>query len=178
MTEVLVESHWEVPRTDADVAMMIEDGSGCLALHRVRRNRSLLSADGRELVCHFSAADAESVRIALRALGAPRCSAWAGTLHDAPGLTDDELAQANVLVGSKFESSIGFLELASEGDGAPCLQNHRVRFVRTFVSTDRRRMISLCRAPDAESVRIALREAKAPVERVWAFRQFHPCVVR
>jgi hypothetical protein len=55
-----------------------------------------------------------------------------------------------------------------------CLQDHRVRVVRTFVSTDRRRAITLCRAPDAESVHIAWREAKATPERVWAFRQFVP----
>jgi hypothetical protein len=172
MTEVLVESHWEEPRTDADVAMMIERGSGCLALHRVHRNRSLLSADGRELICHFTAVDAESVRIALRALGALTCSAWAGTQHDAPDLTDDELARANVLVSSRFEEPVEHAALVSEGAGSMCLLNHRVRFVRTFVSIDRRRMISLCHAPDAESVRIALREAKAPMARVWAFRQF------
>ena len=32
----------------------------------------------------------------------------------------------------------------------------------------------LYRAPDAESVRIAQREAGMPVERVWSFRQFRP----
>jgi len=174
MTEVLVESHWEEPLTDADVGRMIEDGSGCLALHRVHRNRSLLSFDGRELLCHFSSADAESVRLSLRALSAPRGTLWACTVHDAPGFTDDELAQANVLVSSKFEAPVAFEELPSQGDGAVCLRNHRVRVVRTFVSTDRRRMIFLCRAPDAESVRIALRETKAPAERIWAFRQFLP----
>lgn len=41
--------------TDADLATMIEDASGCMALHRVNWNRSLLSMDGRELLCHFSA---------------------------------------------------------------------------------------------------------------------------
>jgi hypothetical protein len=156
------------------MATMIEEGSGCLGLHRVHWNRSLLSSDGRDLICHFSSADAESVRIALRALGAQRASVWACTVRDAPGFEDEELALAKVLVSSTFEAPVGFDELAVQGDGAVCLQHHRVHVVRTLLSTDRRRMISLCRAPDAESVRIALREAKAPVERVWAFRQFHP----
>jgi len=35
-------------------------------------------------------------------------------------------------------------------------------------------MISLYQAPDAESVRLALQDARMPVERVWAFRQFRP----
>ncbi|MEO8179024.1 MAG: hypothetical protein ABI895_09345 [Deltaproteobacteria bacterium] len=174
MTEVLVERHRDEPLTDADMARMIEQGSGCLALHRVRWNRSLLSSDGRELLCHFSSVDAESVRLALRALGSLHAVAWACTVHDAPGLTGDELARANVLVSSRFEAPLAFEELTSQGDGAACLLNHRVRFVRTLLSTDRRRRISLCQAPDAESVRVALREAQAPVERVWAFRQFRP----
>jgi len=173
MTEVLVERHRDEPLTAADMARMIEQGSGCFALHRVRWNRSLLSSDGRELLCHFSSADAESVRLALRALGS-HAIAWACTVHDAPDLTDDELGRANVLVSSTLEAPVAFEELAAQGDGAMCLQNHRVRLVRTLLSTDRRRRISLCQAPDAESVRIAWREVQAPVERVWAFRQFRP----
>ena len=174
MTEVLVERHYEEPLTDADMAAMIEEGSGCLGLHRVHWNRSLLSSDGRDLICHFSSADAESVRIALKALGAQRASVWACTVHDAPGFTDDALALAKVLVSSRFEAPVVFDELTAEGDGVVCLRNHRVHVVRTLLSTDRRRMLSLCHAPDAESVRIALREAKAPVERVWACREFRP----
>ena len=174
MTEVLVERHYEEPLTDAVMATMVEDANGCLGLHRVHWNRSLLSSDGRDLVCHFSSADAESVRIALRALGARGATVWACTVHDAPGFTDDERASAKVLVSSRFEAPVAFEELTSHLDGAVCLRNHRVSVVQTLLSTDRLRMISLCRAPDAESVRIALREAKAPVERVWAFRQFQP----
>lgn len=174
MTEVLVERHYEEPLTDADMATMIEDGRGCLALHRVHWNRSRLSSDGRELVCHFSSADAESVRIVLQALGEQRATVWACTVHDAPGFTDDELALAKVLVSSRFEAAVVSHELTAEGDGAVCLLSHRVRVVRTMLSIDRRRMICICHAPDAESVRIALREARAPVERVWAFREFRP----
>ena len=39
---------------------------------------------------------------------------------------------------------------------------HRVRRVRTYLSLDRRRMFSLYQAPDAESVRVAQREANMP----------------
>jgi hypothetical protein len=44
--------------------------------------------------------------------------------------------------------------------------------VRTYLSADRQRMISLYQAPDAESVRLALQAASIPVERVWTFRLF------
>jgi hypothetical protein len=175
MTEVLVERHWEAPLTDADMQGMFENAVGCLDIHRVGWNGSLLSADGRELFCHFSAPDAESVRIALHQARSPRGSVWAGTVHDAPGLTDDELARANVLVSRRFEEPVALRDIqALEDAGAGCLETHRVRFVRTFFSTDRRRMICLYHAPDAESVRIAQRAANMPVERIWTFRQFRP----
>jgi hypothetical protein len=174
VTEVLCERHWEEPLVEADITRMIVRGGGCLGLHRVQWNRSLLAADGRELLCHFSSPDAESVRLAIRIMGAPLGNVWACTIRDAPGLTPDELALANVLVSARFEAPVVGEELLPAGEGAACLRTHDVRCVRTFLSTDRRRMISLCRAPDAESVRIAWREAAAPVERVWAFRQFQP----
>ncbi|HKO47550.1 MAG TPA: nickel-binding protein [Polyangiaceae bacterium] len=175
MTEVLVERHSEVPLTTTDIARMGEAGSGCLDIHRVSWNRSLLSADGRELICHFSAADLESVRHVIKSQGPLHGRTFSCTWRDPPGVTNDELAHANVFVSWNFEQPAVLEELRAQGDaGAVCLQNHRVRFLRTFVSSDGRRVICLCLAPDAEAVRLALRDAKRPVERVWAFRQFHP----
>jgi hypothetical protein len=43
-----------------------------------------------------------------------------------------------------------------------------VRFVRTYFATDRRRMICLYVAPDAESVRLAQVQAGLPHAGVWA----------
>jgi len=173
MTDVLVERHWEKALTDADIEAIFASAGGCLAAHRCDWHGSLLSADGHELFCHFSAPDAESVRIALNEAGSPRGAVWAGTLHDAPGFTEDELRQANVVVTRRFEEPAVFAEVqALEEAGAGCLENHRVRFVRTYFSADHKRMICLYRAPDAESVRIAQREAGMPVERVWSFRQY------
>jgi hypothetical protein len=172
MTDVFVERRWEQPLTAADIRTMIQTGGGCLAAHRCDWHGSLLSADGHDLLCHFSAPDAESVRMAMHAAGSPRASVWPGTVHDVPGLTD-AATQANVLVSRRFEKPAVFAHIqALEEAGAECLETHRVRFLRTFLSGDRRRMICLYRAPDAESVRIAQREAGMPVERVWAVRQF------
>lgn len=89
--------------------------------------------------------------------GSPRGLVWAGTVHDAPGLTDDLLARANVLACRRFEKPVAFEEVqAAEQAGASCLLTHRVQRVRTYLSSARRRMISLYQAPDAESVRLAL----------------------
>ena len=80
-----------------------------------------------------------------------------------------------MLVSRSFDRPADFAEIqAIEDAGAGCLEIHRVRFVRTYFSTDQRRMLCLYAAPDAESVRIAQREAGMPVDRVWAFRQFRP----
>jgi len=173
MTEVLVEHHWESPLTDADMDAMIEGTADCFGMHRVDRNCSLLSMDGREVFCHFTAPDAESVRIALHQACTPRGHVWSGTVHDAPGLTDEGACSANVLVSWNFDAPVAFKEiLALEDVGASCFLTHRARRMRSYLSTNRRRIVCLYHAPDAESVRIALRETRLSVERVWAFRQF------
>lgn len=174
MTDVIVERQWDPPLSDDAMRAMI-DGVGCLEIHRIAWCSSVLSADRRELICHFKAPDAESVRIALRQGVVHAGRVWPGTIHDAPGLTDADLAAANVLVSRSFNRPTDFGEVqAIEDAGAGCLETHRVRFVRTYFSTERRRMLCLYAAPDAESVRIAQREAGMPVDRVWAFRQFRP----
>jgi uncharacterized protein DUF4242 len=43
-----------------------------------------------------------------------------------------------------------------------------VTFLRTFFSRDRKRMLCLYEAPDAESVRVAEGKAGVPFERAWA----------
>ena len=175
MTHVFVERQWEQPRTDADLELMMENSAGCLARHRCDWNGSLLSADRRELVCHFSGPDTESVRIALRQAGSPYSAAWAGTVHDAPGFTAADLEKANVLVARRFEEPVDIADIqALEDAGRGCLDTHRVRFVRSIFSRDRKRMLCLYAAPDAESVRLAQREAQMPVERVWSFQRLKP----
>jgi hypothetical protein len=175
MTEIFVERQWDPPITATDIERMVATSDECLARNRCVWRGSLLSADGSELFCHFSAPDAESVRVALHEAGSPRGSAWPATIHDAADFTDAAFAQANVLVDRRFEQPAVLAEIqAIEDAGAGCLQTHRVRFVRTYFSSDRKRMMCLYRAPDAESVRIAQREAGMPVERVRAIRQFRP----
>jgi Protein of unknown function (DUF4242) len=49
-----------------------------------------------------------------------------------------------------------------------CLELHNVRFVRSYISSDRRRMICMYEAPDAEAVRIVNSTSKNPFDRVWS----------
>ena len=51
---------------------------------------------------------------------------------------------------------------------AACLHAHDVRFVHSYMAADGKRMICVYEAPDAESVRIALRQhGMLPFDRVW-----------
>lgn len=175
MSHVFVERYWDPPLGAAELQKMSEGAANCLEIHRVAWHGSRLSTDGRHLMCHFSGADVESVRNALRQSNAVADRVWAGTIHDAPGLTPADRRAANVLVSRQFAAPTTLEDIQSIEDAAAgCLKLHRVGFVRTFFSMDRSRMICLYRAPDAESVRIAQREAGMPVERVWAFRAFLP----
>ena len=53
-----------------------------------------------------------------------------------------------------------------------CMQTHRVRPLESMLSTDGRRGICVFEAPDLESVRMANRLAKLPVERIWSATLF------
>jgi hypothetical protein len=73
-----------------------------------------------------------------------------------------------VVVERTFAEPVVFEEIqALEDRGAWCLEMHRVRFLRTYFSADRRRMICVYEAPDAESVRLAQSKAKMPFDCVW-----------
>jgi len=49
----------------------------------------------------------------------------------------------------------------------PCLEGHGVRWVRSYMSLDRRRRVCIFEAADAESVRASYRSAGVKFERVW-----------
>jgi uncharacterized protein DUF4242 len=82
---------------------------------------------------------------------------------------------AFVIVERSFGEPVQFDEIQAIGDrGAWCFDAYGVRFVRSFFSTDRRRMICLYEAPDADSVREAQRKAGMPFERVWSASIIEP----
>ena len=175
MSEVFLERVFDPPIAAADVFRMARLGKGCFSVYRIRWHGSALAADGRRMICHFSGADAESVRTALRMTGADIFRLWPGTVHLAPDRAPADQAAANVVVERSFDEPVTLPEIqAIEDAGAWCLEAHNVTFLRTYFSWDKKRMICLYRAPDAESVRIAQRQAKMPVEDVWAFSAIQP----
>jgi hypothetical protein len=73
-----------------------------------------------------------------------------------------------VLVERRFDSPVRYEDLvALEIAGYSCHQMRNVRFRKSFFSRDRRRMLCLFEAPDAESVRDAESQAEVPFKRAW-----------
>jgi Nickel responsive protein SCO4226-like len=73
-----------------------------------------------------------------------------------------------VLVERRFDSPIRYEDIVDlEIAGASCHQIRSVRFRKSFFSRDRRRMLCLFEAPDAESVRDAESQARVPFNRAW-----------
>jgi len=56
----------------------------------------------------------------------------------------------------------------------PCLAAYDVKWQRSFLSTDRRRMVCAFEAADAEAVRAAYRSAGEKFDRVWVAEVYEP----
>ncbi len=57
---------------------------------------------------------------------------------------------------------------------SPCLDRSGVRWIRSHMSRDRRRLICEFEAPDAGAVRDALQQARLEHERVWSGELVEP----
>jgi Nickel responsive protein SCO4226-like len=171
MSDVFLQRFFDPPLTDEAFDAMSRDSLSCFDLHRVAWQQSLLSADGKRLICWFRAPDAESMRLALRQAGEHTAIPWSGTVHDSPATDAPPAHAANVVVERSFETPVTLEAIqAIEDAGAACLSARDVTFVRTLFSRDRKRMVCLYCAPDAESVREAQRLAGLPLDAVWRFR--------
>lgn len=170
---VFLERTFDAPLTVEQMLERSRSTAWCMELYKVDWEQSFLAMDGRQMVCWLRAIDAESARNALRKGGADTRILWVGTVHD--GL---DPAAANVLVERRFDAPVALEEIQSREDAASwCLEAYRVKFARTLLSQDRKRMLCLYQAPDAESVRAAQREAGMPFEAVWAFQSITPAML-
>ena len=74
-----------------------------------------------------------------------------------------------VVVERTFAESVPFESVQALEDAFSwCLDMRQVTFLHYYFSLDRRRMICVYEAPDAESVRDANTQAKLPFDRVWS----------
>jgi hypothetical protein len=170
MTDMILERYFDAAMSPLEVIELGAASRDCLGLHRVTWVASYLAADGHKLVCNFRAADMESIRIALREIDADTSVLWRCSIHDAQGQGAADTGKVNVLVERSFENAVDLQDIQDiEDAGKWCLDVRNVRFLRTFFSIDRKRMICLYEAPDAESVRQAQREAGVPFDEAWLF---------
>ena len=88
-------------------------------------------------------------------------------MHAAPGVD----CVPNVVVERSWPQPVALDDImAHAAKGAWCLDAHGVTWVKTLFSADGKRMVCLFHAADAESVRIAQRQAHMPFDAVWACR--------
>src|SRR5690606_9981270 len=100
-THVLLERTFEPPLSAAYVYESVRRTGWCYEMHRVDWRSSFLASDGRNMVCWFTAPDAESVRNALRKAEVDAHVLWPGTCHEAP-----EPVVPNVLVQRIFTEPV------------------------------------------------------------------------
>jgi hypothetical protein len=170
MSHIFLERAFAQPISRADFDHMVHTSADCLPIYKVDWHQSLLADDGQCLLCHFEAPDTEAVRMATRLSPALSQTAWPGSHHDA-----STKVYANVVVERRFDDPADLEALQQQEDEHQwCLDTYQVTFVATFFSNDKKRMLCLYRAPDAESVRNAQRQAGMPVDKVWACQHFAP----
>jgi hypothetical protein len=170
MTTVVMERGFNAAMDERDFHLMTQDLADCARIYRADWLESFLALDGTSLTCCFTAPDAESIRMLSRGDASDRKQVWAGTAH-----AGDSAGLANVAVERRFADPVTLESLQALEDAANwCLQQHHVIFLRTYFSTDRKNMVCLYHAPDAESVRIAQRRAGMPFNRIWACRNYTP----
>jgi hypothetical protein len=167
MEHVVAERVFDAPVTPDDLRALAAQGRWCLEQNRVTAVRSYLSGEGRKTVCFFDAPDAEAVRRVNQQTEAPAVRVWSASVLG-PAADASDGARAVIVVERSFAEPVAFDDVAArEEAGAWCLDANRVRFLRSYFSSDRRRMLCLYQAPDAEAVRRAQKQIGMPVDTVW-----------
>ena len=186
MAHVIVEARYLEPTTPEAVLEDDQRKRFCFDLYRSHPVNHYLALDGTRICCVFRAVDAESVRRALAETGEPPpervwTASLEGTYDDTDSLATAAAAATGslVLVERSFAEPVAFAAVqALEDRGSWCLDQHHVRFLGSFFAKDRRRMICLYTAPDAETVRLTNRRLELPFDRAWSARLFCPDFTR
>lgn len=176
MACIVVETTYDPPLTDELGEEIHERALPCLSARNVSWICSFMSGDRRRSVCRFEGADAETVRQAYRYADVPFDRIWTAQIRqaeDADILTEND-ASVSIIEGSYDEP---FTE--EEWDKSnrllfPCYEEQGVRWIRAFVSLDRRRTICQLRSPDAESICELYHRLGLPFERVWCAQILKP----
>lgn len=73
-----------------------------------------------------------------------------------------------LIVERNFETPLTDTELEDMANRLlPCMEQYGGKWLRSYVSTDRKHTVCAFDAPDAESVRMAHRTAEVPLHGLW-----------
>jgi len=123
----------------------------CMDLHGILRQRTYVARDGRRVLCHFRAPDAESLRMAMRVAGFDYDALWTGAVSNIPGHADFVLVVERV-----FERPLDREEeRACRASTARHLLELGAEPARVLLSRCRRRLLWLCRASTPQTVTAA-----------------------
>jgi hypothetical protein len=180
MTDCIVlERVLDPPIALDDLTAMEAQATWCMQQYRVQHQSSLLSADGRQMMCAFAAPDTEAVRSVLRQLDVAPRGLWPATVlgpETLPVLAPLATTGTEVTVVARhFEDPIEIEALDDRvRQGAWCFEQHRVRWLRSWLAHDRQTMLCAYTAPDAESVRVVQRQVELPFSSVRSAGVFVP----
>lgn len=141
---------------------------------------SLLDRNGRRMLCRFDAPDEATLEDALRQERVQVDAVWAGRILRLGSAAPEDAPAAGgalVLAQHRTVEPVTFAALRTvESLCAWCLDKHRIRLVRVLLAVDFRRIVYLYRAPDAESVRLAHRQAGLGLDIVWPYEEVASCL--
>ena len=168
MEIVVVERKFEQPVQFEDIQALEGAGSWCLNAHRVRFLKALFSRDRRRMLGLYEAPDAEAVRLAEGEARVPFDRAWTCS-HLRNDSTSDQTPAAEFVVAERLFPEPVTPEFVANAlrEKGWCLDLHRAEYVESYLATDGLRMVCVFRAPDAESVRLANKQADVPYTNVW-----------
>jgi len=157
------------PARPEDLPKMAAQAQGCFGLHRVDWRMSFLAGDGSEMLCWYSAPDAESARIALRQLGADLEGVWPGRWEPPLEGEADPLAGVSVLAvvpaALKAEARAAVNGAVQSSGGAVAAR---------IGSLDGTRSIWLLRSKQPDAVLAALNALSLRELQAWPCRIFRP----
>jgi len=171
MEQVVAETEFGESTSSERVHQAYTSLAQCREQNRIEHRHTYLAADGRRMLCIFAAPDAEAVRRMSRIANFPS-RVWTASVIAAPASPDAETLPELVIVERAFAAPVTYEEVAGpEERGVWCLEVNRVRYLRSYFSLDRRRMVCLYRAPDAEAVRRVQKQIDAHFDVAWTARE-------
>ncbi len=175
MGVVMIEREFAERLSLGELPAMMASSAWCLRLHGVTALRHYLAIDGLRMVCVFEAPDVEALRRVMVAdrMRPPR-HLWSATVHGSEPSGDgwDGTGRRSlVVVERSLKAATPFEAVQALEDAAPaCFEQRDVIPLASYFSLDRRRMLCLYDAPDAEAVRTANRIAGLPFDVAWSSR--------